>query len=162
MTWDTQCGADWIVQVTAWIPLMCVTPDTGCLQLLRGGHRSGRTARHTAAVGDTWWVGKREEAGVMSHQHVACHRLTVQLMSPGSRLSNQTPSCLHVAHAIYVPSGSQRALLCDQHIVHGGPDLSTPISPLDEAALSSYCCDRQRTSRASFCASNHCACDQFA
>eukprot|EP00878_Enallax_costatus_P033667 GHUV01037211.1.p1 GENE.GHUV01037211.1~~GHUV01037211.1.p1 ORF type:complete len:250 (+),score=60.86 GHUV01037211.1:258-1007(+) len=42
------------LQVTAWVPLMDVNTTTGCLQLLRGGHRAGATVRHTAAVGDTW------------------------------------------------------------------------------------------------------------
>lgn len=45
------CGA---AQVTAWIPLLDVNAENGCMQLLSGGHRAGKTVQHTGAVGDTW------------------------------------------------------------------------------------------------------------
>jgi len=41
-------------QVTAWIPLLDATQHNGCLQVVRGGHRSGRTAKHTCCAGGTW------------------------------------------------------------------------------------------------------------
>jgi ectoine hydroxylase-related dioxygenase (phytanoyl-CoA dioxygenase family) len=46
--------------VTAWIPLLDVTAAHGCMQLLRGGHASGRTAAHTCAVGNTWYLALDE------------------------------------------------------------------------------------------------------
>jgi ectoine hydroxylase-related dioxygenase (phytanoyl-CoA dioxygenase family) len=62
LTHITQAATDWQsshgvcchLQVTAWIPLLDVDVGNGCMQLLAGGHRSGRTAAHTGAVGDTW------------------------------------------------------------------------------------------------------------
>eukprot|EP00884_Botryococcus_braunii_P019311 jgi/Botrbrau1/6063/Bobra.177_1s0003.1 len=43
-------------QVTAWIPLCNATHENGCMQVLRRGHRSAKTARHTCCVGGTWYV----------------------------------------------------------------------------------------------------------
>jgi hypothetical protein len=43
-----------VLQVTAWIPLLDVNAANGCMQLLAGGHRSGKVAPHTGAVGHTW------------------------------------------------------------------------------------------------------------
>jgi hypothetical protein len=44
------------LQVTAWVPLLDVTVEHGCMQLLAGGHRTGKIVPHTCAVGDTWYV----------------------------------------------------------------------------------------------------------
>ncbi|XP_065179865.1 uncharacterized protein LOC135810300 [Sycon ciliatum] len=44
------------LQVTAWIPLVDANQTNGCIQVLRGGHRSGVTAKHTCCAGDTWYV----------------------------------------------------------------------------------------------------------
>lgn len=48
------------LQVTAWIPLIDATAETGCLQMVSGGHRTGVTAKHICCVGDTWYVGLEE------------------------------------------------------------------------------------------------------
>ncbi|CAF1310839.1 unnamed protein product [Adineta steineri] len=45
-----------ILQVTAWIPLLDANKENGCLQLLRGGHRSGLTCQHNCCTGGTWYV----------------------------------------------------------------------------------------------------------
>ena len=56
---DESCAST--LQVTAWIPLIDATVETGCLQMISGGHRKGITAKHTCCVGDTWYVGLDEE-----------------------------------------------------------------------------------------------------
>jgi len=50
------CGCDccMLLQVTAWVPMLDVNVDNGCLQLLAGGHRAGRIVQHTGGVGNTW------------------------------------------------------------------------------------------------------------
>jgi hypothetical protein len=44
------------LQLTAWIPLLDANVKNGCMQVVRGGHRTGRAGRHTCCVGGTWWV----------------------------------------------------------------------------------------------------------
>ena len=46
---------------TAWIPLIDATVETGCLQVVRGGHRLGKTATHTCCAGGTWYVDLDEK-----------------------------------------------------------------------------------------------------
>ncbi|GAQ78590.1 hypothetical protein KFL_000150440 [Klebsormidium nitens] len=43
-------------QVTAWIPLVPASERNGCMQVVPGGHRTGRTAKHTCCAGGTWYV----------------------------------------------------------------------------------------------------------
>ena len=38
--WDEQV-------LTVWVALVDATVENGCMQMVRGGHRSGKTARHT-------------------------------------------------------------------------------------------------------------------
>jgi ectoine hydroxylase-related dioxygenase (phytanoyl-CoA dioxygenase family) len=45
-----------VLQVTAWIPLLDANKENGCLQVLRGGHRLGRTCKHNCCTGGTWYV----------------------------------------------------------------------------------------------------------
>ena len=49
------------LQPTAWIPLIDATVETGCLQVVRGGHRLGKTATHTCCAGGTWYVDLDEK-----------------------------------------------------------------------------------------------------
>ncbi|KAL4450112.1 hypothetical protein ABPG77_010781 [Micractinium sp. CCAP 211/92] len=51
-----------VLQVTAWIPLINATRRNGCLQVVRGGHRSGKTALHTGCAGGTWYLSMDEAA----------------------------------------------------------------------------------------------------
>jgi len=50
-----------VLQTTAWIALIDTNAKNGCLQVLRGGHRSGKMCKHTCCVGGTWYVGLAEE-----------------------------------------------------------------------------------------------------
>ena len=45
-----------VLQVTAWIPLLNATTRNGCMQVIRGGHRAGKTCKHSCCVGGTWCV----------------------------------------------------------------------------------------------------------
>ena len=43
-----------VLQVTAWMPLVNATVQNGCMQVIRGGHRAGKTCKHSCCVGGTW------------------------------------------------------------------------------------------------------------
>jgi hypothetical protein len=45
-----------VLQPAAWIPLVDTNEQNGCLRLVKGGHRSGKTATHTCCVGGTWYI----------------------------------------------------------------------------------------------------------
>ena len=47
--------------VVAWIPLVDASKHNGCMQVLKGGHRTGQTAKHTCCQGGTWYVEMDEE-----------------------------------------------------------------------------------------------------
>ena len=49
------------LQPTAWIPLLDATVETGCMQIVKGGHRLGKTATHTCCAGGTWYVDLEEK-----------------------------------------------------------------------------------------------------
>jgi hypothetical protein len=51
------------LQLTAWIPFIDANLVNGCMQVARGGHKSGKTARHNCCVGGTWYV-ELEEAEI--------------------------------------------------------------------------------------------------
>jgi len=44
------------LQVTAWVPLVDTSLHNGCMQVIRGAHRSGITANHACCVGGTWYT----------------------------------------------------------------------------------------------------------
>ena len=46
---------------TAWIPLIDANKLNGCMQMVKGGHRLGKTATHTCGAGGTWYVDLAEE-----------------------------------------------------------------------------------------------------
>ncbi|GFO22437.1 phytanoyl-coa dioxygenase domain-containing protein 1-like protein [Plakobranchus ocellatus] len=46
---------------TAWIPLLDATKENGCLEVVRGGHRTGRVARHIGCYKDTWYLSLPED-----------------------------------------------------------------------------------------------------
>lgn len=47
--------------VTTWIPFLDTHEQNGGMQVVKGGHRKGRVARHTCCVEDTWFVSLSEE-----------------------------------------------------------------------------------------------------
>ncbi|XP_072038018.1 uncharacterized protein [Amphiura filiformis] len=51
---------------TAWIPMLDVEENNGCLQVLRGGHRTGVLAKHTCCAGGTFYIQTSEEEMVKS------------------------------------------------------------------------------------------------
>jgi hypothetical protein len=50
-----------VFQLTAWIPLMDADVETGCMQIVRHGHKTGRVATHTCCSGDTWYTMLSED-----------------------------------------------------------------------------------------------------
>ena len=50
-----------VLQPTAWIPFIDANKSNGCMQVIRRGHRFGKTATHTCCAGDTWYVDLAEE-----------------------------------------------------------------------------------------------------
>lgn len=46
---------------TAWIPFVDATETNGCLQIMTGGHKSGKVATHQCCHGGTWYVMLEEE-----------------------------------------------------------------------------------------------------
>ena len=56
---DPSCIATF--QPTAWIPLIDANITNGCMQVVRGGHRLGKTATHTCCAGGTWFVDLAED-----------------------------------------------------------------------------------------------------
>lgn len=53
-------GAEATLQPTAWIPFLDANMTNGCIQVVRGGHRSGKVARHrlenTVGDRDSWYL----------------------------------------------------------------------------------------------------------
>jgi len=45
-----------VLQLTAWIPLIDANLQNGCMQVMRRGHQTGKTAQHTCCSGNTWYV----------------------------------------------------------------------------------------------------------
>ncbi|XP_046567731.1 1-deoxypentalenic acid 11-beta-hydroxylase-like [Haliotis rubra] len=45
-----------VLQPAAWIPLLDTNETTGCMEMIVGGHRSGRVGKHTCCWADTWYV----------------------------------------------------------------------------------------------------------
>lgn len=50
-----------VLQPTAWIPLLDVNADNGCMQVAHRGHKTGKVARHQCCYGKTWYVMLEEE-----------------------------------------------------------------------------------------------------
>jgi hypothetical protein len=48
-------------QLTAWIPFIDANAVNGCMQVVKGGHRAGKTATHTCCAGNTWYIDLAED-----------------------------------------------------------------------------------------------------
>ena len=66
------------LQLTAWVPLLDTSAHNGCMQVVSGADRTGRTAEHTCCVGGTWYTELTEEEiartleGDMENNTVTC------------------------------------------------------------------------------------------
>uniref|UniRef100_H2ZMW8 Phytanoyl-CoA dioxygenase n=1 Tax=Ciona savignyi TaxID=51511 RepID=H2ZMW8_CIOSA len=49
------------LQVTAWIPMVDANMVNGCMQVASGGHKAGKTLKHTCCAGGTWYVEMEEK-----------------------------------------------------------------------------------------------------
>ena len=47
--------------LTVWVSLVDATRENGCLQFVRGGHKSGKTARHTIGTTTSTWYTELDE-----------------------------------------------------------------------------------------------------
>ncbi|RUS88917.1 hypothetical protein EGW08_003356 [Elysia chlorotica] len=45
-----------VLQLGAWVPLLDANEQNGCMEVISGGHRAGKVARHTCCWGNTWYV----------------------------------------------------------------------------------------------------------
>ncbi|OWF37081.1 uncharacterized protein LOC110440563 [Mizuhopecten yessoensis] len=50
-----------VLQPTAWIPFVDATETNGCLQMMHGGHKTGKVATHQCCHGGTWYVMLEED-----------------------------------------------------------------------------------------------------
>jgi len=48
--------ADNVLQLTAWIPFINASVKNGCMQVLKGGHRTGVVCPHVGCTGGTWYI----------------------------------------------------------------------------------------------------------
>uniref|UniRef100_A0A0B6YWF8 Uncharacterized protein n=1 Tax=Arion vulgaris TaxID=1028688 RepID=A0A0B6YWF8_9EUPU len=46
---------------TAWIPFLDATPENGCMQMAKNGHRCGKVAVHDCCSGSSWYVMLNEK-----------------------------------------------------------------------------------------------------
>eukprot|EP00730_Choanoeca_flexa_P018131 TRINITY_DN8800_c0_g1_i6.p2 TRINITY_DN8800_c0_g1~~TRINITY_DN8800_c0_g1_i6.p2 ORF type:complete len:402 (+),score=73.78 TRINITY_DN8800_c0_g1_i6:1297-2502(+) len=56
---DEDCWST--LQLTAWIPMLDATYENGCMQVVRGGHKTGLAGHHTCCAGGTWYIDLPEE-----------------------------------------------------------------------------------------------------
>jgi len=42
--------------LTAWVPLIDANVENGCMQVMKGGHKTGNIAPHTGCSGQTWHI----------------------------------------------------------------------------------------------------------
>eukprot|EP00045_Choanoeca_perplexa_P007279 m.64590 g.64590 ORF g.64590 m.64590 type:complete len:398 (+) comp14008_c0_seq1:42-1235(+) len=49
------------LQLTAWIPMLDATKENGCMQVVRGGHKTGLAGHHTCCAGGTWYIDLPED-----------------------------------------------------------------------------------------------------
>eukprot|EP00494_Astrolonche_serrata_P028262 UN28527 len=82
--------------VTAWIPLVDATKDNGCLQFVKGSHKSGKVAPHTVPFHDTWYTD-------LSAQNISKELLN------GEKMEKFTET---------VPCKTGGAILFGPHVVH--------------------------------------------
>ena len=57
--WDEQV-------LTVWVALVDATVENGCMQMVKGGHKKGRTATHTIGTTTSTWYTELSEETVVS------------------------------------------------------------------------------------------------
>ena len=72
--------------VVAWIPLVDAAEHNGCMQVLKGGHKTGQTAKHTCCQGGTWYVEMDEEEAAQKLCVDTCKDVVTCPMPAGSIL----------------------------------------------------------------------------
>ncbi|XP_022094672.1 phytanoyl-CoA dioxygenase-like isoform X2 [Acanthaster planci] len=78
-----------VLQPTAWIPMLDVQKENGCLQVIPRGHRKGVTATHTCCVGGTWYVQIKDTSDMMTSLGVDVKdAVTVEMPYGGVLLMN--------------------------------------------------------------------------
>lgn len=68
-----------VLQPTAWVPLVPATTVNGCMQVIPGGHRSGKVATHTACAGNTWYIDLAPAAMAEELGALAANAVTVEV-----------------------------------------------------------------------------------
>ncbi len=54
-------GAEKTFQPTAWIPLIDANKENGCIQVIKGGHASGKVLDHLCCTGSSWYISIDEK-----------------------------------------------------------------------------------------------------
>ena len=72
---------DCTLQLTASIPLVNTNVRNGCVQVIRGGHRTAQVARHYGCTGDTWYL-EMDQKSLSQDLHIDMARDVVNCEVP--------------------------------------------------------------------------------
>jgi len=62
--WEPRIWGEQVL--TVWVALVDATVENGCMQLVQGGHSSGKTARHTIGTTTSTWYTELSEADLQA------------------------------------------------------------------------------------------------